>query len=54
MKALYFIANSENIAVTEPYESKENLLAEHSIDAGETLVVVYEGNEDYEMLKAYI
>ena len=50
MKALYFIANSGNIAVTEPYESKENLLSEHSLDEGETLVEVAEGDDGYDEL----
>lgn len=49
-KKLYFIADNKGIIVTSPYTSKENLLAEHSINEGEELVELNEGEDGFEEL----
>ena len=49
-KKLYFIARKDGVIVTSPYVSKENPLAEHSIDEGEELVERNEGEDGFEEL----
>jgi len=49
-KKLYFIANENGVILTSPYVSKENLLAEHSVDEGEKLVEINEGEDGFDEL----
>ena len=49
-KKLYFIADKDGVMITSPYVSKENLLAEHSVDEGEKLVEINEGEDGFDEL----
>ena len=54
-KAIYFVAcNVTNCIVSDFYTSKEELLAENTVDVNEQIVEVPEGTEDYEQLKPWI